>query len=213
MNVPISGSGSHPQLCVGLTGGIGSGKSTVSRMFEELGAAIIDTDSIAHQLTQADGQAIPSICNSFGKNYLTPAGALDRGKMRNLIFTEHEAKTRLENILHPMILPTCKAQLAKTTTAPYTLLSAPLLLECPTFLSLVQRVLLVDCTEQNQISRVIQRSGLDESQIRAIIAIQLSRAQRLAHADDIIDNNGAISNLTEQVKTLHLRYLNNLTAS
>lgn len=203
------------RLCVGLTGGIGCGKSTVARLLEERGAAVIDTDAIAHQLTQSGGQALDSIRRAFGEEYITPAGAMDRGMMRQLVFADKDAKSRLENILHPLILAICKERLATHKTAPYTLLMAPLLLECPAFLQLVQRVLLVDCSEQNQISRVKQRSGLDESEIRAIIAQQLSRTERLARADDIIQNDGTVESLKAQVGTLHLHYLNNnqLTAS
>lgn len=201
--------------CVGLTGGIGCGKSTVARLFEALGASVIDTDAVAHQLTQPGGLAIDAIRSAFGEDYITPHGAMDRSKMRQLVFSERDAKAKLENILHPLILAACKERLASPQAAPYVLLMAPLLLECPSFLRLVQRVLLVDCSEDNQILRVKQRSGLDEFQIRAIIAQQLSRTERLARADDIIQNNGTFENLTDQVSVLHLHYLSNnhLTAS
>lgn len=195
-------------LCVGLTGGIGCGKSTVARLFEQLGALVIDTDAIAHQLTQPGGQAIALIRASFGADYLTPEGAMDRARMRQLVFADRHAKSKLENILHPLILAACKEQLAAPSCAPYTILMAPLLLECPAFLELVQRVLLVDCTEQNQVLRVMQRGGLDESEIRAIIALQLSQTERTARADDIIQNDGAIGDLTDQVVTLHQYYMN-----
>lgn len=211
MSLPLE----RPKLCVGLTGGIGCGKSTVAHLFEAQGALVIDTDAISHQLTQAGGQAIPDILASFGQDYITPAGAMDRNKMRRLVFADPSAKSMLENILHPLILAGCKAQLSTPDRAPYTLLMAPLLLECPVFLKLVQRVLLVDCTEQNQISRVMQRSTLDESQIHAIIALQLSRTERLARADDIVQNDGEIDDLIGQVAALHQCYINNnhLTAS
>jgi len=205
------------KLCVGLTGGIGCGKNTVARLFEAQGAVIIDTDAIAHQLTQPGGQAIALIRASFGTDYITSTGAMDRARMRHLAFAEKYAKSKLESILHPLILATCKERLAAQSRAPYTILMAPLLLECPVFLELVQRVLLVDCTEQNQISRVMQRNGLDESEIRAIIALQLSQTERRARADDIIRNDNAISDLTDQVAALHQYYMNinnnNLTAS
>lgn len=195
-------------LCIGLTGGIGCGKNTVARLFEAQGAVIIDTDSIALQLTQPGGQAIAPILAGFGADYLTATGAMDRAKMRHLVFSEIRAKSRLENILHPLILATCKERLAASVHAPYTILMAPLLLECPAFLELVQRVLLVNCSEQHQISRVMQRSGLDESEIRAIIALQLSQTERCARADDTIRNDGAIDELTDQVAALHQFYSN-----
>lgn len=200
-------------FCIGLTGGIGCGKNTVARLFEAQGALVIDTDAISHQLTQPGGQAIAPILLTFGKDYITPTGAMDRSKMRHLVFSDRSAKSKLENILHPLILALCKERLA--ASAPYTVLMAPLLLECPDFLKLVQRVLLVDCSVQNQISRVMQRSGLDESEIHAIIALQLSRTERLARADDIVQNDGTIGDLIDQVATLHQHYLNNnhLTAS
>lgn len=195
------------KLCVGLTGGIGSGKNTVARLFEALGAAIIDTDAIAHQLTQAGGGAMTMISAAFGANYIAANGALDRGKMRELVFSDASAKLQLENILHPMILTACVARIRTEARAPYIMLMAPLLLESAAFLQLVQRVLLIDCSERNQISRVMQRSGLDENQIRAIIAGQLSPDERRSRADDIIQNDSAPEDLVEPVFTLHQHYL------
>lgn len=192
--------------CIGLTGGIGCGKSTVARLFETHGANIIDTDAISHQLTQVDGSAMPLINAAFGANYLTDTGALDRAKMRDLIFSDSDAKRRLENILHPLILARSEALLTESC-APYSLLMAPILLECPAFLRLVHRILVVDCNEQNQISRVMQRSGLTESQIRSIIAQQSSSKERLALADDIIQNDGVCDDLGNQVTALHRQYM------
>lgn len=193
-------------FCVGLTGGIGCGKSTVARLFEALGVAVVDADAIAHQLTQAGGQAIPLIRSHFGAAFLNASGAMDRARMRQLILSDDDARQQLEAILHPLILDQCKTRLAGRT--PYTILMAPLLLENPEFLHLVQRVLLVSCTETNQIERVRQRSGLDESEIRAIIARQMASAERLVRADDIIQNDGARDDLTNQVAALHQHYLN-----
>lgn len=194
------------KLCVGLTGGIGSGKSTVAQEFAARGAIIIDTDAIAHQLTQSGGCAIAQISAAFGADYISPSGAMDRSKMRNLVFADADAKNQLENILHPLILAACKEQLSLPGTSPYAMLMAPLLLDCPDFLQLVQRILVIDCSEAIQISRVMKRSGLEESQIRAIIAQQSSRARRLACADDVIQNDGNIADLTAQVNNLHLQY-------
>ena len=198
----------HKILCVGLTGGIGCGKSTVAQLFARLGAGIIDTDAIAHQLTQAGGEAIPAIRAAFGAAYLTPAGALDRTRMRHTIFSDATARRKLESILHPLILSHCELQLAERSDASYLILVAPLLLENPAFLHLIQRVLLVSCSIQQQISRVMQRSGLSEPEIRAIIAQQLPQAERIARSDDIIQNDGTCDALEHQVLALHQYYLN-----
>jgi dephospho-CoA kinase len=197
------------RLCVGLTGGIGSGKSTVARLFTDLGAHVVDTDEIAHRLTQTGGLAIPLIHERFGKEYITDAGTLDRTRMRQLIFTDSTAKQSLENILHPLILAQSMASLAEFPEAPYTMLMAPLLFESPAFLQRTGRVLVVNCEQKNQILRVMQRSGLDEVEICAIIARQFSSEERLARADDIIQNDGIPADLVNQVALLHLRYLNN----
>ena len=194
------------RLCVGLTGGIGSGKSTVAELFGELGAAVIDTDAISHELTKPNGQAMPGIRSAFGDRFMDPSGALDRSKMRHLIIADASAKVRLEHILHPMILDACKKKMQEP--APYHMLMAPLLLEAPDFLKLVDRVLLIDCTEQHQIDRVMQRSSLSEAEIRAIIALQLPRAERIRHADDIIENNGTREDLHPRIAALHRRYAN-----
>lgn len=193
--------------CIGLTGGIGSGKSTVAKLFEAQGADIIDTDAISRQLTQAGGAAIPAIASAFGIDYIDDNGALDRSKMRELIFSAPDAKHKLENILHPQILQACRTRIRTGSFAPYVILMAPLLLESPSFLELVQRVLVVGCSRQNQITRVKQRNGLDESQICAIIAQQMSSEQRLSRADDLISNDGALEDLNDQVGALHRRYL------
>ena len=194
------------KLCIGLTGGIGSGKSTVAEFFRELGAFIIDTDAISHELTRENGQAIPAIRSAFGADFIDHRGALDRAKMRRLITADAPSKARLERILHPMILDISKTLMH--TDAPYLMLVAPLLLEAPDFLQLVDRVLLVDCREQNQIVRVMQRSAMSELEIRAIIALQLSRAERRKRADDIIQNDSTREDLKLRVATLHLHYLN-----
>jgi dephospho-CoA kinase len=196
------------RLCVGLTGGIGSGKSTVARLFTDLGTHVVDTDEIAHRLTQTGGLAIPLIHQHFGEEYITDAGTLDRTRMRQLVFTDSAAKQSLESILHPLILSRSLASLAECPEAPYTMLMAPLLFESPSFLQRVGRVLVVNCGQQNQILRVMQRSGLDEPEICAIIARQISSEERLARADDIIQNDGIPADLINQVAQLHLRYLN-----
>jgi len=194
-------------LCVGLTGGIGCGKSMVADMFAKSGAGIIDTDLIAHRLTQAEGAAIPAIRSEFGDEYIKDDGALDRDKMRGLIFSDVAAKKRLELILHPLILEQAKMQLQQLHTSPYIIIVVPLLPGSPAFQQLVQRVLVVDCTEENQVARVAKRSPMDEAVVRSVIAQQTPRAERLKLSDDLIHNDAGLDNLAAQVAALHERYL------
>lgn len=194
------------KLCIGLTGGIGSGKSTVARLFAEHGAGIVDTDEIAHRLTPANGEAIAAIRAAFGNGYIKDDGALNREKMRGLIFSDAAAKRRLEGVLHPLILEQAKSQLQQLQAKPYIILVVPLLPESPSFLQLVQRVLVVDCNENTQVARVIGRSRINEAEIRAIITRQTPRAERLQLADDVIRNDGSLENLAEQVAVLHEHY-------
>jgi dephospho-CoA kinase len=196
------------KLCIGLTGGIGCGKSTVADLFAEHGAGIIDTDVIAHRLTQRGGEAIAAIRTAFGKDYITADGALDRAKMRGLIFSDAAAKQRLELILHPLILEQARAQLQQLQSKPYVIIVVPLLPESPAFRRLVQRVLVVDCDETTQVARVIGRSRMTAGEVLAIIAQQTSRDERLKLADDVIHNEDDLANLAEQVGVLHQRYLN-----
>lgn len=196
-------------LCVGLTGGIGSGKSTVASLFANLGAGIIDTDEIAHLLTKANGKAIAEIRREFGSEYINKECALIRRKMRELIFSDASAKRRLEQLLHPMILEQATAQLAQLSTRPYIIFVVPLLAQSPAFQQLVQRVLVVDCDEDNQISRVTARSHMNAEEVRAIIAQQTTRSEFLDLADDVIRNNTDPAHLFAQVDTLHRRYLMN----
>lgn len=196
-------------LIIGLTGGIGSGKSTVAALFAEHGAGIIDTDAIAHFLTQAGGEAISSIRAAFGNDYLTSDGALDRAKMRELIFSDATAKQRLEHILHPLIREQAKFQVLQTQAAPYIVLVVPLLPESPALRQLTQRVLVVDCDVAAQIARVASRSGMEEAEVRTIIASQTPRAERLQLADDIIQNDAGLDSLSAQVAALDGRYRQN----
>jgi dephospho-CoA kinase len=193
-------------LCIGLTGGIGCGKSTVAGLFAGHGAGIIDTDAIAHHLTQSRGEAIAAISEEFGKEYIMDNGSLDREKMRGLIFSDTTAKLRLERILHPLIFEQAKALMKQLQTRPYIIVVVPLLPESPLFRQLVQRVLVVDCDESSQVVRVIGRSRMDEAEVRGIIAQQTPRAERLQLADDVIHNDADLDSLTEQVAVLHSRY-------
>lgn len=193
-------------LCVGLTGGIGCGKSTVAKYFQELGAFIIDTDEIAHRLTRADGRAIDAIRAAFGDRYIAEDGSMDRAGMRELIFSDGLAKRRLESLLHPLILDSAQAQLRQAQGSPYVVMVVPLLLGSPDFLHLVQRVLVVDCDESRQIERVRQRSQLSEHEVRAIMAQQVGRMEGLRGAHDVIHNDGDLAGLAEQVAKFHAAY-------
>lgn len=192
---------------IGLTGGIGSGKTTVASLFAELGAAVVDTDVIAHELTSAQGAAMPEIARVFGSAVLQPDGSLDRAAMRRLCFSDPSARKRLETILHPMIRNESVARCQRVDYAPYVLLVVPLLIESGAYRARIKRVLLVDCDEALQVSRVMERSGLSEDEVRGIMATQASRAERLAAADDVVANAGSRDELQAQVLTLHGRYV------
>lgn len=195
---------------IGLTGGIGSGKSTVSTMFQELGVTIIDSDVISHRLTQAGGAGIAAIQAAFGPEYIDSSGALDRPRMRRLVFSDMPAKKRLEGILHPLIRTQMLTEAQQTQgheSSPYQILVIPLLLEADSYSELVQRVLVIDCAESIQVARSMQRSGLQEEEVHAIMAQQTSRAERLRKADDILRNDGDLDSLRTQVHAQHRSYL------
>jgi len=191
---------------VGLTGGIGSGKSTAAGMFGALGAAVVDTDAISHALTGPGGGAIAAIREAFGVAILRPDGGLDRGRMRDIVFSDQTARRSLEGILHPLIRREAVEQTV-SAIAPYVVLVVPLLLEAGSYRALVQRVLVVDCDPEVQTARVMARSALAREAVIAIMRTQLERMQRLAGADDIIDNSAGASALTSQVAKLHALYL------
>jgi dephospho-CoA kinase len=191
---------------VGLTGGIGSGKSAAAEEFARLGATVVDTDAIAHELTAPGGAAIEGIRLLFGDAFIDPSGAMDRRQLRELVFGDPAARKRLEGLLHPMIREESTRRIA-AATGPYVVHVVPLLVESSDYRRRVDRVLVVDCPEQAQFSRVSARSGLSEEEVRRIIAAQVPRAQRLAAADDVIDNSGSLEDLCRQVQELHRRYL------
>ena len=193
-------------FAVGLTGGIGSGKSTVADLFAARGASIIDTDVIAHSLTAPGGAAMPAIVQAFGAEFADADGALDRTRMRALVFSDAKAKAALEAILHPRIRAGALAA-AEAATGDYVMYAVPLLVESGTWRDRVSRVLAVDCREDVQIARVMARNNLSETQVRAIMAAQASRAERLAAADDVIDNNAGRDALAPQIDRLHAQYL------
>lgn len=190
---------------VGLTGGIGSGKSTVAALFAAQGVRVIDTDLISHQLTQSHGEAIPLIRKAFGDGAIDSHGALDRGRMRQLVFAAPAAKLKLEAILHPLILARSRELAAEPTAAPYTLVVVPLLFESDRYADWMDRTLAVDCPEESQVARTMQRSQLSETEVRAILAQQLGRTERLRLADEVIRNDGTLDNLKSQVDGIHRR--------
>ncbi|WP_431100208.1 dephospho-CoA kinase [Roseateles noduli] len=189
---------------IGLTGGIGSGKSTVASALVALGGALlIDTDAISRALTQPDGGAMSAIALRFGPTFVAPDGALDRAAMRELAFRDPQAKRALEAILHPMIGAETARQAALATPGQRVVFDVPLLVESGRWRRLVDRVLVVDCREETQLARVIARSGLSEPAVRAILAQQATRAQRRAAADAVIHNDGlTLEQLKEEVRML-----------
>ena len=197
-------------LVIGLTGGIGSGKSAAADEFARLGATVVDTDAIAHELTGPGGAAIPEVRRQFGGAFVDAGGAMNRKRMRDMVFSDPKEKQRLEALLHPLI----RAESARRIDAafasrsgPYAVHVVPLLIESGGYRERVARVLVVDCPEELQLTRVRQRSGLPEGEIRRIIASQTKRKTRLAAADDVIDNSGSIAALQQQVRQLHETYL------
>ncbi|QDQ26352.1 dephospho-CoA kinase [Chitinimonas arctica] len=193
---------------IGLTGGIGSGKSTVADLFQTLGVPLVDTDQIAHQISQPGQAGALAVGELFGDGFLTPAGAIDRPKLRTKVFGQAAALKQLEAALHPLIQQEAMRQLAALPQdQPYCLLAVPLLLETGSYRHVIDRTLVVDCPEDVQISRVMRRSQLSEAEIRAIMAKQVTREQRLSQADDIVLNAGDLPQLTDTVKELHRKYL------
>ena len=193
---------------VGLTGGIGSGKTQVSNTFEALGVPVIDTDLISHAVTAPNGLAIPAIREAFGDEMIDPSGKLDRAKMRELVFRDPQAKQKLEAILHPLIANVTMASIAQHSDAPYVVLVVPLLAESPQWLSRCDRVLVIDCEVETQIDRVMRRSNLSREEVLSIIATQATREARRAIANEVIVNESTLESLTQQVRRLHDFYLN-----
>lgn len=193
------------RFSVGITGGIGSGKSTVADLFGARGAAIIDTDLIAHALTAPGGPAMAPILAAFGPEFVTATGALDRVRMRQRVFGDPAAKKTLESILHPLIrIETERA--ATVASGDYLLYVVPLLVESGSWRNRVDRILVVDCPEALQVARVMRRNAMREDEVRAIMAAQATRAARRGAADDIILNDGDTAQLLPQVDRLHALY-------
>jgi dephospho-CoA kinase len=194
-----------PMLTIGLTGGIASGKSLVAQKFVELGASLVDTDVIAREVVAPGEPGLTAIRKVFGPGMLTESGDLDRAAMRDLVFHDAAKRQALETLLHPRIRSRMLEHIA-AATGPYTIVAVPLLVESG-FAQLFDRVLVVDCPEAIQIARLTARDGIQESDADAMLAAQTSRATRLAAADDVVDNSGALEATYSQVEALHRRYL------
>jgi len=191
---------------VGLTGGIGSGKSTVADLFAEQGVPVIDTDVIARELTAPDSEVLITIQDAFGDAVMREDGSLDRAQLRRRVFADPAARRTLEAILHPRIQQAVVQALAELH-APYALIVIPLLVETGAYAGILDRVLVVDCPEDMQIARVMARNDLTRAEVEAILAAQGGRAVRLAAADDVIDNTGSSERLRDRVHALHAQYM------
>ncbi len=200
----------HQRIFIGLTGGIGSGKSTVAQLLAAHGVAIVDADKISRELTQADGLAIPAITAAFGEHVIDEHNALNRAVMRGIVFANPEAKKTLEQIIHPLIREQMIAQALAAEESPYVVFDIPLLIEAiDRYRPWLTRICVVDCDEETQIARVQARNGLSEEEVRNILRNQASRAERQRYADDMINNGSMINlnNLAQQVNHLHQQWL------
>lgn len=194
-------------LIVGLTGGIGSGKSEVARLFAAQGAPVVDTDAIAHALTAPGQPMVGRIASLLGEDVLAPDGSLDRAAVRRKVFANQKLRCALEGLLHPLIREEVARALAQCDPAPYAIVVVPLLFETGGYRDMISRSLVVDCAEELQVARAMARNGLSEAEVRAVMAAQLPRSQRLAQADDVLHNETTVDALAAQVRDLHARYL------
>ncbi|AUR53082.1 dephospho-CoA kinase [Aquella oligotrophica] len=192
---------------IGLTGLIGSGKTTVANIFIRHGVKVIDTDQIAHDITASNGIAIPMIIKQFGARYIDNSGALSRDKMRELVFGDESAREELEKILHPIIFDEVNRQIAAFNVESYLILMVPLLFKSPRYLKITSRNIFVDCNYDAIVSRLKARNNFTQHQVDNILATQVTREKQMLLADDIIYNNGGIDNLEQQVNLLHEKYL------
>lgn len=192
-------------LRIGLTGGIGSGKSTVCRMFGELGIPVIDADHVSRELVEPGQPALAALVALFGPSLLTAEGRLDRSRLRTLIFADPSCRQQVEDLLHPQIRQRM-LELSTTADGPYVILAIPLLIESG-WQALADRILVIDCPPDVQLHRATERDGVPPLQVEAIMASQASRAARLACANEIIDNSGDLAHLHAQVVAIHQRYL------
>lgn len=193
------------KFVVGVTGGIGSGKTTVTDAFQKLGIEIIDADVIAREVVEPGSDALRQIKQYFGTQILLPDGSLDRRALREAVFSNAEHKAWLNQLLHPRIRQSIESRL-QAAQSPYAILSAPLLLENK-LTYLTHRVLVVDVSEATQLKRTMQRDSTSDAQVQAIMNAQMSRRDRCAEADDIITNDGTLDDVYDQVEALHRTYL------
>ena len=191
---------------IGLTGGVASGKSTAASLFVLLGAGLIDADAISRNLTSRHGDALPAIAKAFGEDFIED-GALNRTKMRNLVFQNKEERLKLEGILHPLITKTIQSEIKTQRYFPYILLDAALLTEKEEWRNKVNRILVIDVPEELQIERLVKSRGLTKEIAEGIIQAQAPRKERLRYADDVIVNTGSIADLAAEVSGLHEAYL------
>jgi|APCry1669193181_1035450.scaffolds.fasta_scaffold13384_5 dephospho-CoA kinase len=193
---------------VGMTGGIGSGKSEAARLFAELGVPIVDVDAISHELTSSGQITLKKITQTFGQDILNVDGSLNRKALRKKVFADSEARKNLEAILHPVIYDNVIKMLQNNAKSPYQILAIPLLFESDRYLKIINLSLVIDSPPEIQIARASKRDGLSEADIQKIIDVQMPRAQRNSLADDIISNEGTIDELREKIKQIHDKYIN-----
>ena len=195
-------------LIIGMTGGIGSGKSEASKIFASLNIEVIDLDKISREITEKDHEAIEEIKTLFGQSLFNKENELDRKKLRDMIFSDKNLKIKLENILHPKILAEVKKKLSIFSDEPYVVIDIPLLFETNQYVSLISRSLVIDCELSDQIERVRKRDGMEIAMVQSIISQQVDRNTRIQRGDDVILNDGSIESLEDSIKKLHEKYLN-----
>ena len=193
---------------IGLTGGIGSGKSEATKVFANLGVPVVDVDIISHELTAIGQATLNEIALTLGKAILNDDGSLNRAALRQKIFSDSEARKKLEDILHPAIYNKAIEKLKENTSAPYQILAIPLLFESDRYLKIINRSLVIDSLPEMQIERASKRDGLFTPEIQKIIDVQIPRRERNSRADDIILNDGTIADLIEKVRQVHEKYMN-----
>lgn len=196
---------------IGMTGGIGSGKTEATKLFTELGVPIVDVDIISHELTARGQVTLKEIAQAFGQDILNDDGDLNRTALRKKVFANSEARKSLEDILHPAIFNKALEALKKNASAPYQILAIPLLFESHRYLETISRSLVIDSPPEMQIARASKRDGLLEADIQKIIDVQMSRTKRNSLADDLILNDGSIEELRQKIKQLHEKYINTCT--
>lgn len=195
-------------LIIGMTGGIGSGKSEASKIFASLNIEVIDLDKISKEITEKNQEAIQEIKNLFGQSLFNKENELDRKKLRDMIFSDKNLKIKLENILHPKILAEVKKKLSIFSDEPYVVIDIPLLFETNQYVPLISRSLVIDCELSDQIERVRKRGGMEIAMVQSIISQQVDRNTRIQRGDDVILNDGSIESLEDSIKKLHEKYLN-----